>query len=211
MPKYDRVVNVKDSFTRIRMEREAERQKHIESRRQEALQAEERRQKLESIKRDLFALFSANDPRARGLDAEDIFNNLFKFHGILVRQAFRRTMEETKGIIEQIDGVIELDGEIYLVEMKWLKDKVGVADVSEHLVRVFNRHSRRGIFISATEPTGSALQICKESLTKAVVFICNVQEIVILLENQGDLLTFLRQKLQAAIVDKNPYFKIIGT
>ncbi len=206
-----RVVNVKDSFTRIRMEREAERQKHIESRRQEALQAEERRQKLESIKRDLFALFSANDPRARGLDAEDIFNNLFKFHGILVRQAFRRTMEETKGIIEQIDGVIELDGEIYLVEMKWLKDKVGVADVSEHLVRVFNRHSSRGIFISATEPTGSALQICKESLTKAVVFICNVQEIVILLENQGDLLTFLRQKLQAAIVDKNPYFKIIGT
>lgn len=205
-----RVVNVKDSFTRIRMEREAERQKHIERKRKEAMQAEERRQKFESIKKELFDLFSADDPRARGLAAEDIFNNFFKFHGILVRQAFRRTMEETKGVIEQIDGVIELDGEIYLVEMKWLKDKIGVPDVSQHLVRVFTRNSSRGIFISATEPTDAALQTCKESLTKAVVFICSVQEIVMLLENQGDLTNFLRQKLQAAIIDKNPYLKIMS-
>ena len=204
-----RVVNIKDSFTRIRMERDAERQKHIEKKRQEALQAEKRRQELESIKKDLFALFSAVDPRARGLAAEDIFNNFFKFHGVLVRQAFHRTMEETKGIIEQIDGVIELEGEIYLVEMKWLKDRAGVADVSQHLVRVFTRDSSRGIFISVTEPTDSALQTCKDSLTKAVVFICLVQEIVLLVENQGDLKNFLRKKLQAAIIDKNPYFKII--
>jgi hypothetical protein len=52
-----RVVNVKDSFTRIRIELEAERQKHIERKHKEALQAEEKRQKLESIKKDLFALF----------------------------------------------------------------------------------------------------------------------------------------------------------
>jgi restriction system protein len=120
-------------------------------------------------------------------------------------------MKETKGIIEQIDGVIELDGEIYLAEMKWLKHKAGIADVSQHLVRVLTRDSIRGIFISATDPTDSALQTCKESLTKAVVFICTVQEIVMLVENQGDLKNFLRKELQAAIIDKNPYLKIMST
>ena len=117
-------------------------------------------------------------------------------------------MEESKGIIEQIDGVIDLDGEIYLVEMKWLKDRVGVEDLSRHLVRIFTRDSSRGIFISATELTDAALQTCKDSLSKLVVFICTVKEIVILLESLGDMKTFLRKKLQAAIVDKNPYSEI---
>ena len=104
----------------------------------------------------------------------------------------------------QIDGVIELDGEYYLVEVKFLSEPVSVNDVSRHLVRVFNRDSSRGIFISATHYSEAALETCKDSLTKAVVVLCMLEEIVHLLEREGDLEKFLKAKVQAAIVDRKP-------
>jgi len=204
-----RIVNVKDSFTRMRQEREDERRRRLAEKEREGKGTQEKRKKLEEIKNDLCALFASENPHERGLTLEEVVNNLFKTSGILVRESFRRTGEEGQGIIEQIDGVIGLDGEIYLVEMKWLKDKAGVGDVSQHLVRVFTRGSSRGVFISATEYTDSALQTCKEALSKAVVVLCSVQEIVMLLERYGDLKELLHRKLQAAIVDKNPFRRIL--
>lgn len=38
------------------------------------------------------------------------------------------------GVVEQIDGVIELQGDLYLVEMKWWQDALGPGDVAQHLV-----------------------------------------------------------------------------
>ena len=205
-----RIVDVKDSFTRMRQEREDERRKRLAEKELKDKAAQEKRARLERIRSDLSALFASENPHERGLALEAIVNELFEAHEILVRESFRRTGEKGQGIIEQIDGVIELDGEIYLVEMKWLKDKAGFGDVSQHLVRIFTRGSTRGVFISATEFTESALQICKESLSKAVVFLCTVQEIVMLLERAGDLRELLRQKLQAAAVDKNPFKRILN-
>lgn len=205
-----RIVNVKDSFTRMRQEREEERRRHLETKQQEAKATQERRKKFEAIRNDLCSLFSALNPQKRGIALEDVINRLFEASGILLRESFRRIGEEGQGIIEQIDGVVDLDGEIYLVEIKWLKDKAGLGDVSQHLVRVFTRGSSRGIFISATEFTEAALQTCKDALSQAVIFLCLVQEIVMLLERFGDMKEFFRQKLKAAVVDKNPFFKIIA-
>lgn len=204
-----RIVDVKDSFTRMRKELDEERRRHIEAKQRETKAAHERREKINAIHKDLCALFSVSEPQKRGLLLEDVINRLFDTSGILIRESFRRRGEVGQGIIEQIDGVVELDGEIYLVEMKWLKEKAGVEDVSQHLVRVFNRESCRGIFISATEPTEAALQIYKESLGQMVAFICLVQEIVMLLERFGDLKQFLRRKLHATVVDKNPFLRIM--
>ena len=64
---------------------------------------------------------------------EQVLNELFRIYGIQIREAFSRNEEECKGTVEQIDGVIELDGEIYLVEMKWKEVPVDVNDVSRHL------------------------------------------------------------------------------
>ena len=204
-----RIVNVKDSFTRMRQEREDERGRRLAEKERVAKATQEKRKKLEEIKNDLCALFACANPRERGLKLEEVVNSLFKTSGILVRESFRRTGEEGQGVIEQIDGVIDLDGEIYLVEMKWLGHKAGNGDVSQHLVRVFNRGSSRGVFISATEYTEPALQTCKDALSRAVVILCSVQEIVMLLERDGDLKELLHRKLQAAIVDKNPFTKVL--
>ena len=205
-----RVVNVKDSFTRMRQERESERQKHITHKEAEQQRAREKKAELDAVRRDLAALFAQSNPQKRGALLESVLNRLFKVHGILVRDAFRRQGDLGEGVLEQIDGVIALEGDFYLVEMKWLKGKVEKGDVSEHLVRVYGRDPKRGIFISATEFTAPSLVVCQEALQQAIVFLCTLEELVKLVDREGDLVEFLNKKRAAAVIDRKPYVPILS-
>ena len=203
------VVNVKDSFTRMNQEREAETRKNLEDKRRETEALKRRRENIEAVHKDFNRLFAMDDAHERGKLLEGVLNRLFETESILVRESFTRVAEPGHGIIEQIDDVIELDGHIYLVEMKWLAEPVGVGDVSQHLVRVFNRSTSRGIFVSYSEYTTPAIDTCKESLSKAVVVLCTLQEFVMLLENDMGLKEFLRTKIRGSIIDKQPYTEVL--
>jgi restriction endonuclease Mrr len=205
-----RVVDVKDSFGRMRQEQEAERKKRLEEEMRKVSAQNERKAKLEQVKKDLYALFGVTDPHKRGRQVEDVLNRLFQTAGILVREAFTRVASTGEGVVEQIDGVIELDGEIYLVEMKWWDKPLGTGEVSHHLVRVFSRNCARGLLISYSDFTDPAVTICKESLARMVVALCGLQEIVQLLEREEDLAEFLRKKVRAAVIDKNPHYRVYG-
>jgi predicted RecB family endonuclease len=203
-----RLVNMKDTFTRIQQEQDALRKKqHSDKYEQEAKLKRQREQDLEEIQSALFSLFGMADPWARGTALEGVLNRLFKAHGILVREAFRIRGEKGQGIIEQIDGVVELDGEVYLVEAKWWDQRVGPGDVSQHLVRVFSRGQSRGIYIAYPGYTPAALASCKEALQQAVFVLCELEEFVQLLEAKKDLKEFLKAKVRAAIVDKVPLLR----
>ncbi len=91
--------------------------------------------------------------------------------------------------------------------MKWYKGAVGKAEISEHLVRLISRAEARGLIISASDYTEPAIHTCREFLQHKVVALCHLQEIVFLLEAQADLSAFLGQKIDAAQIHKNPYFK----
>lgn len=201
-----RVVNVKDSFTRMRLEREKEREKHQEEQEAELKKIQEQKGKLATIKKELFALFTLPDAQRRGKALEGVLNRIFKASSILVREAFTLKGTQGDGIIEQIDGVVEIDGEIYLVEMKWWNEPLGVPEVSQHLVRIYHRGYIRGIFISSSGYTAPAINTCKEALQKTVVVLCKLEEIVKLLEQEGSLKDLLKAKIKAAIVDKNPMY-----
>ena len=203
------VVDVKDSFTRMRQERESELRKNLEDKQREAEALKRRQENLEAIRKDFIRLFAMDDAHKRGQLLEGVLNRLFKAEGILVRESLRRIAEPGHRVIEQIDGVIELNGDIYLVEMKWLAVPVGVPDVSQHLVRVFNRSASRGIFVSYSEYTTPAIDTCKESLSKMVVVLCTLKEFVMLLENDMSLKEFLTAKIQGSIIDKQPYTKVL--
>lgn len=200
------VVDVKDSFTRMKLEREKERKKYQEDQEAKIEKLQQRKAKLANIKKELYALFSEHDRRRRGKALEVVLNNLFSIDEILIHEAFILKGDCGEGIIEQIDGVIELDGALYFVEMKWWSEPLGVGEVSQHLVRVFNRGHARGIFISASGYTEPAISICKESLQKAVIVLCKLEEFVRLLEKESDIKLFLKSKINAAIADKNPLF-----
>jgi restriction system protein len=201
------VVNVKDSFTRMREERELERKERLEERKAKLEREQRRRERIASIKSDFFALFKEQNPQRRGKQLEAVLNRLFAEDGILLKEAFTITGNEGEGIIEQIDGVIEIDGEVYLVEMKWWNDPLGVGEVSQLLVRIFNRGQSRGIFISASGYTDPAITTCRESTSKIVVVLCNLQEFVTLLEREADLKSFLKEKINESIIHKNPLYE----
>ena len=201
------VVNVKDSFTRMSLEREEESKRRRADQQAKLEVAQKRREELAAIKNDLFSLFREQNPQKRGKALEGVLNRLFDVSGILVREAFTLTGSEGEGIVEQIDGVVEIDGELYLVEMKWWKGDLGVAEVSQHLVRVFTRGQARGICISASGFTEPAITSCKESLQRAVVVLCKLKEFVRLLESGKELKELLKAKINAAIIDKNPLYE----
>ncbi len=92
---------------------------------------------------------------------ETALNNLFQAYGVLIRKSFH-LVGEAEGIVEQIDGIIELSGVLYFVEMKWYRNPVGKPEISEHLVRLMSRAEVRGIFISASDYTEPAILTARE-------------------------------------------------
>ena len=206
-----RVVNVKDSFARMQGERESERQKRIQENEMKIALLNEQNAKRAKIKNDFFSLFSETNPQKRGKALEGILNRLFEVNDILIREAFTRVGSTGEGIVEQIDGVIEIDGEIYLVEMKWWDKPLGNGEVSQHLVRVFNRQCVRGILISYSGYTSPAITMCKESLSQMVIVLCTLQEIMRILEEGGNLKELLKQKIHGALIDKNPMYEVTSS
>lgn len=203
------VVDVKDSFTRMRQAQEAERRLRIEAQRTKTQAASAQRAELKAVRAELGALFAEKDPWKRGKALEGVLNGLFQVWGISIREAFQLRVDSL-GTVEQIDGVIELYGNLYLVEMKWWETILGPGDVSQHLVRVFNRGQAHGIFISASGYTPAAVQTCKESLTKHVFVLCHLKEFVLLMEQEMNIPEFLKTKITCAIVEKNPYSNPLG-
>ena len=201
------VVNQKDAFTRINQEREQERQQRLAQGEEAARARRERIAKIETAKNDFYGLFGSSLTRQlRGKKLETALNNLFAAYGVLVHEAFHIVGECGEGIVEQIDGVIELKGALHFVEIKWYETPVGKGEIAEHLVRLFSRAEVRGIFISASGYTAPAIQTSREFLQQKVIVLVTLQEIVRLLEQQGDLADFLLKKVQAAQIHKNPYF-----
>jgi restriction system protein len=199
------VVNRKDSFTRMNIERENEERKRraereaIEARKAQDLEVRRR------AKEDLFALFSEKDPHKRARGFEEALNKLFAAFDIRVRDAFTRRSSE--GIpLEQVDGVVRIDSHFYLVEAKWCRESIGTPEISQHVSRLFLRAEARGIVISESDFTSAAIDECKNALQHKVVVLCQLREICQLLEAGGDLVQMLRRKIEAAVVDREPLY-----
>jgi hypothetical protein len=202
------IVNVKDSFTRINQEREYEAAKHRQEKEREKSNKISKLKELDQIKNDFYSLFAIDDAHKRGKLLETVLNSLFKHFDILVREAFAIKGECKEGIIEQIDGVIELDGRYYLIEMKWWKDKIGVPELSQHISRIFLRGDVCGAFISTSGFTETAITTCKEALSQKLIFLIELEEIVKLLEqSEPDMKSFLKSKIEKASIEKIPLYK----
>lgn len=206
-----KIVDVKDSFARMNQEREREKQQRILAKEAEIAARKQKIQQIENVKKELYALFPLeNQPQKRGKQLEHVLNALFSAYGILLKEDFKRVDPEGAGIIEQIDGVIKFSGHIYLVEMKWLNKPIGINEISPHLLRLHDRDAARGLFIASNGYADTAIARCREALSKKTIALISLQEIVSLLERQGDLVEMLQKKIEAAIVNKKPYLEILN-
>lgn len=207
-----RTVNVKDSFTRMSQARdqEAEAAKTMRDRDRQAeiSLAKARRARIADAKDKLFVLFGETDPHKRGKALEGALNNVFAAYEIPTEEDFRRVSEDG-ATLEQIDGVIDVDNDTFLVEMKWWSAKMGPAEVSPHINRILLRPRVLGLFISNTGYTQAALEMCTEFLQHGMLILCTLREIVNLLERQGDLVAFIKAKVRSAKLHKRPFHEIL--
>jgi restriction endonuclease Mrr len=200
-----KVVNVKDTFTRIAQERESEQKSRIAQKQAEIEKISKKKEEIAKVKSELFSLFAEKNRQKRGKALEKVLNSLFQVYGILILEAFALTGDDGEGIVEQIDGVIEIDGHLYFIEMKWWEKPIGVPEISQHLVRIYHRAESRAIIISGSGFTGPAVTTCKDALQQKVVTLCTLQEFVILLEKEYDLCDFIKNKVQAAVTHRKPF------
>jgi restriction system protein len=206
------IVNQKDSFTRMNLAREEESQARLAEAQKTNRAKQEKAAKIDAAKRELYALIGTSlTPQQRGKKLEAALNNLFLAYGILVHEACHLVSESGEGIVQQIDGVIDLKGSLYFVEMKWYVDPVGKPQISKHIVRLMGRAEARGLFISASDYTEPAIHTSPKFLQHKIVALCHLPEIIFLLEQYHDLAEFLIQKIQAAQIHKNPYFKLFDS
>lgn len=198
------LVEQKDSFTRMKIEAERERQARLAAKEAEIAAQQTRLRDLEGAKDEFFHVFAETDPHKRGKMLEPALNKLFRAHGMLVRESFTLRGVAGEGIVEQIDGLVDIDGELYLVEMKWWTEPIGPPEMAQHLSRVFGRGEARGIFISASPFTPAAITHAREALRDRVSVLCDLRDIVAALEERRDLKAFFRERVRIAIADKKP-------
>jgi hypothetical protein len=199
------LVAVKDAFTRINIEREQERKLRLNQVAKKLAAQKKQREELHQVKQSFFSLFGEKDPYKRGKALETVLNRYFKASGISVSEALTLTGDAGSGVIEQIDGVVQLRGQLFLVEVKWEQETLGREKISSHLVRVFSRGLAGGIFISYSDYSPAAYKDCKEALRDKVIVLCRLDEFVRALENSLDLTEMLHHKIDAAIINKDPY------
>jgi len=205
------VVNKKDSFTRMKQERDSERQHIINQKESERNSIRQKNEKINEINQRLTTLFTMDDrPHERGKLLEGVLNDLFRAYGIHIHEDFRRKDLDTGVVVEQLDGVIELNGQLHLVEMKWLKSPVGMADFTQHMGRLFLRANAHGILIATNGFTAPVISLCREALSQKTLFLCSLEEIVMLLYRKDDLVDLFKRKSNAAIIDKNPFLEILN-
>lgn len=90
-------------------------------------------------------------PHERGFAFERFLNETFDVFKLNPRNSFRL-------VGEQIDGSLELDGEIYLIEAKWESKPIGLQDLLYFHGKVTGKATwSRGLFISYSGITEDAL------------------------------------------------------
>jgi len=94
-----------------------------------------------SLKKKLYSLADM-DSQARGYAFQEFLTEIFDAYGLKPRRPFRITGEE-------IDGSIDVDGEIYLVEAKWWSQPISEKEMLVFREKVESKSAwARGIIIS---------------------------------------------------------------
>jgi hypothetical protein len=93
--------------------------------------------------------------------------------------------------------------------MKWWSSNMGPGEVAQHLSRILLRPGVSGIFISNTGYAAAALDTCRDFLQHRLLILCTLQEIVGLLEREGDMAAFIKVKSRAAKLHKKPFHEIL--
>lgn len=129
----------------------------LEARRAQAKKLRRFEGEFGGLKGRFLTLQSANDPHRRGYDFEALLSELFKIFDMEPRLASRTESE-------QIDGSLSFDTDDYILEAKWLADKVDRAAADAFAAKVRRKGKNAlGLFVSVSGFSAPALRVYAEA------------------------------------------------
>lgn len=189
-------LNDLQSAARAKMERENERRARQSDYTSLVRSVQERAAARERLKSGLFGVFTLNDAaRAEALCAA--LAALFTHYGIGVIDRFT-LRERDQGREPLISGAVQIDGSVYLVETRWANEPVGVDELAEHIARVRSVPEIGGIYIAVAGFNAAAVERVAPSPAERISVLCGMEEIVRVIDSDGDLIAMLRSKIQGA-------------
>lgn len=205
-----KLVNLKDTLTKIKLEQAKELNKKSQEYLNKVAATKSHKDEMEKIKKDFYQLFTNDDsPQKRGKNLEEVLNSYFSLYNVLVEKDFKRVGKSNTGILEQIDSIIELENNLYLVEMKWTNTPIGAGDINSHLCRIYNRSCTHGVYISASGYTASGIEAAKDALSRnAMLILFELDEFVKIIDQNIDFRTYLHDKINKAKIEREPFVKL---
>ena len=200
-----KIVRLKDTVTRFESITNEERSKRAAHNKLRSEKIAQKRKEYEKIKISIMNLFSINNPQQRGRELEQSLNNLFGFFEIGVHESFSIYDDESGKCYEQIDGVVELNNYLTLVEIKWEQLPIGSDKVCRFISRIFMRANVDGIIISYSGFTETGIKNANDALSQKVVTLINLQDIIDILNLDKDLKEYFEVKLRNTKLYKNSY------
>ena len=146
---------------------------------------EERHAELARLRERLFELHGLADRQEAGRQLQVVLTELFDLSGLSPRSPFR-----VRG--EEIDGSFELDSELYLLEAKWEREKLGEAPLLVFRGKVDSKSTfTRGVFLAmngVSEPAVDAITRGK----RPSFFVMDGHDLAMILSEEVALPEFLR-------------------
>jgi len=141
---------------------------------------------------------SKSDHNERGYDLEKLLNQLFRLFDLTPRSPFKRTGE-------QIDGSFVLDRDHYLLEAKWTKDRVNLADLRDLDGAVASSlDNTLGLFVSIEGFTDEGLMAYLQG-TRPRIVCADGADIFMVMDGRIDLADLLQRKKDIAVEKKKIY------
>lgn len=162
-----------------------------------AAQTWARTRDLDVLKADFYQLSMMADPRQRGLALEPFLTRLFTLFDLDPRGAFA-----LKG--EQIDGAFTFDTDDYLLEARWLSEKVDPKQVRDFSGKVAEKaHRTSGLMISINGFSDEAVNLLRR--TGSRLLLADGADLSAVLEGALGLDELLLRKRRHAAETGDPY------
>lgn len=154
--------------------------------------------KCKEISKKLDAIYKIANTQKRGYAFEEFLNYYFTLEGLKPREPFKINGQ-------QVDGSIQFNNEIYLIEAKWKKTKTAKPDVVQFQKKVEERSGiTRGIFVSLSGYTNDAIN--PSGLGRIKIILLEVEEIKDILNKKVSLKTLLEYKIRI-LAEEGKHFK----
>lgn len=199
-----KLVKIKDTVTKYENYLSKEQSEKIKRQQQISDKIRVSRERFEDLQQRFCQLFAIENPQERGKKLEKVLNDIFSYFKIGVEEAFVVYDDETGKNYEQIDGVVEINHYLTLIEMKWEKSPIGADKIGRFMSRLLVRRNVDGIIISHSSFTETAIPTAKEALAISVIALVDLKDIFNVLNQKKDLVDFFSELIKEVKLYKNP-------